>query len=121
MEIIVMDIAAVFIVCGGFLLLIWLLTGLALTPVPVDDNTKLFMVIAVNGDGGSFEQTIHSLEWLRSESRIPMELVVADCGLDDHGQKLTGLAMDRTEYIFCKPAALDRLIGEHTWLKEQTK
>jgi hypothetical protein len=115
------DIATVIIVCGTFLLLIWLIRGLVVTPVPVDENTKLFMVVAVSGDGGNFEQTIHSLEWLRSESRIPMELVVTDCGLDDEGRRLAALTVSGTEYICCAPEGLDRLIGELTWLKEQTR
>ena len=120
MELII-DIATVIGVCGTFLLLIWLIRSLVATPVPVDENTKLFMVVAVSGDGGNFEQTIHSLEWLKSESRIPMELVVTDCGLDDEGQRLAELTMKGAEYICCEPAGLDRLIGELTWLKEQTK
>ena len=113
-------IAAVTVICGAFLLIIWLLRCLIATPVPVDDNTRLFMVVAVSGDGGNFEQTIHSLEWLRSESRIPMELVVADCGLDSDGQRLAELTMSRREYICCQPEGLDRLIGDITWTKQQS-
>ena len=106
-----LEISAVLVVCGTFLLLIWLLKSLLVTPVPTDRDTGLYMVVAAKGDAQGLEQTLQSLQWLREEGRIPMTIVVCDCGLGENGKRL--ISADKWDAIYCTPDSL----GELTWQK----
>lgn len=114
-----LELSAVLIVCGTFVLLIWLLKSLLVTPVPTDENTLLYMVIAAKGGGSGLEQTVQSLIWLRDEGSAPMELVICDCGLDEDGRRIMELAAGKWDLACCKPKTLNRLIGDVTWRTEQ--
>ena len=114
----VLEISTVLIVCGTFVLLIWLMKSLLVTPVPTDENTLLYMVVAAKGSGSSLEQTVQSLIWLRDEGRAPMEIVICDCGLDGGGRKLMELTASKWDIACYKPETLDGLIGDITWRTE---
>lgn len=110
-----LELTAILVVCGTFVLLIWLMRGIMVTPVPTDENTELYMVVAVKGDGTNLEQTLQSLEWISDEGKIPMTLVVCDCGLTDNGKKL--ISRDKWDAVYCTPQHL----GEIAWKKELTE
>ena len=47
----ILEITAVLIMCGTFILLVWLARSVMVTPVPTDEDTMLYMVVAVKGGG----------------------------------------------------------------------
>lgn len=106
-----LELTAILIVCGTFILLIWLMRGIMMTPVPTDENTELYMVVAAKGDGGHLEQTLNSLEWLYERERIPMTIVVCDCGLSETGKKLVSIG--KWDALYCTSEHL----GEIVWKK----
>ncbi|MBE6948791.1 MAG: hypothetical protein E7456_02985 [Ruminococcaceae bacterium] len=106
-----LELTAVVTVCGTFLLLIWLLKSLLVTPVPTDRDTELYMVVTAKGDAQGLEQTLQSLQWIREEGRIPMTLVVCDCGMGDEGKRL--VSAEKWDAIYCTPDGL----GDITWQK----
>ena len=63
------------------------------------------------------EHTLKSLNWLKDEGKIPMELIVADCGLDCEGQRLAELNEGQWNVICCEPESLETLIGDTIWRK----
>ena len=117
----ILEIIAVLIVCGTFIALVWLAGSLVVTPVPVTENTKLFMLIACRGDGAGIEQTLQGLSWLRDEGRVPMSIIIADCGLDDEGQKTAELAGLQREAAFCNADGIAGLIGDLEWTKDRAE
>lgn len=113
----ILEITAVLIMCGTFILLVWLARSFVVTPVPTDEDTMLYMVVAVKGGGCQLEQTLKSLSWLKDEGRIPMEVIVVDYGLDCEGQRLAELNEGLWNVTCCEPGSLDELIGDTIWRK----
>lgn len=64
-------------------MLIWLLRGIVLTPVPRGRNIDIRIVLTVSGGAGELENTVDALAWLRKNGTLDAEIEVHDAGMDE--------------------------------------
>lgn len=72
-------------------LLIWLLRGIVLTPVPKGKNMSMKLVIDISGEAGELENTVDALVWLRKNGTLDADIVVRDLGMGEETARVAGL------------------------------
>ena len=72
-------------------LIIWLLRGIVLTPVPKSRNMSMKVVIDVRGEASELENTVDALVWLRKNGTLDADIVVRDLGMGEETARVAGL------------------------------
>lgn len=75
-------IIAVTIAIAAFVL-IWLLRGIVLTPVPAGKNMDIKVLVCVRGESPELETAVEALLWLKKNGTLPAEIIVRDDGMSD--------------------------------------
>lgn len=71
--------------------IIWLLRGIILTPVPKGKNMAMRVVIEVSGEAFELENTVDALLWLRNNGTLDAEIEVRDSGMGEETAKVAQL------------------------------
>jgi len=69
-------------------ILCWLLRGVFFTPITPGRNEHLQLTVVVSGPAPSLEQTVDAIMWLRANGTLPVELLIADEGMDAETAKI---------------------------------
>ncbi len=87
---------------------VWLSYGRFVTPLKAGKGERLYAIIYAGGSAPNLDQTVNTLLGLLSRSRIEMEVVIADGGLDAESRKMAELLTRGTEGVsICKASELD--------------
>lgn len=68
--------------------LCWWLRGVMVTPVKPGQNERLQLTVFVSGAAPTLEQTVDAILWLRANGTLPVELLIADAGMDAETAKI---------------------------------
>lgn len=78
------DILVSVAISGGVILFLWFLRGMLLMPVKLGKQTQMEVILRVQGKEPQLEQTVKGLGWLRKNGTLPTDLILLDCGMDEH-------------------------------------
>lgn len=81
--------------------LVWLLRGIVLTPVPAGKNMDIKVVVSVSGESPELEATVEALTWLKKNGTLPAEIIVRDEGMDDETAKTAYLMARSGKILLC--------------------
>ena len=74
-----------------------------LTPVVLSKNQSLVLVVKVTEHAPELSVTLESLEWMRSSGFLPMNIVIADCGMDRDTREIAmRLQRDKSGVSVCE-------------------
>ncbi len=79
---------AVFLISAGAVLLIWLLRGVLLTPVPRGRHQDVTIHLRVTGPSPELEATVDGLLWLLADGVLPGRIVLEDNGMDEDTRQI---------------------------------
>jgi len=59
-----------------------------LTPVVLSKNQRVTLILTVTGKAEQLPLTVESLEWMKCSGFLPMDIIIADGGMDDETHEL---------------------------------
>jgi hypothetical protein len=89
------DILLSFLIAGMVLAFIWALRGLLVTPVAVGRGARVAAVVRISGRAETLEQTVDGLLWLAKNGTLPMDIILADAGMDEETRLTARILADK--------------------------
>lgn len=84
----------------GLIMLIWVLLGRMLRPIP---GRGMCILLPGQGGGEGLEGTLRGVIWLRSLGLIRCPVIIADAGLDQEGKALVGRLTQQWSQVYRCP------------------
>lgn len=72
----------------GFAWLLWMLSGVLLTPVRSGRDTRITLVVQARGDAPELENLLRGIRWLRESGTLMADVLLVDCGLTEEAAAL---------------------------------